>query len=34
MNQHKKANSMGASIVAVLSVIAAVGALYLPLVLG
>jgi hypothetical protein len=31
MNQHKKASSAGASIVAALSVVAAVGALYAPL---
>jgi hypothetical protein len=31
MNQHSKASSAGAAIVAVLSVVAAVGALYAPL---
>lgn len=31
MNQHRKANSAGASVVAVISVVAAVGTLYLPL---
>jgi hypothetical protein len=34
MRQHEKASSAGASILAVLSVMIAVGALYLPLFLG
>jgi hypothetical protein len=34
MNQRQKANSAGTSLVAVISVIAAVGVLYAPLFLG
>ena len=34
MNQHRKANSAGASVVAVISVVAAIGTLYLPLFLS